>query len=88
MTASKRTDIRSSMANTVRRFSSYGLIAAEGSILLSLLNRGPNKGKWHLVGGGIEFGETPEEALHRELGEEAGILLETTPKLLAVLSAR
>lgn len=76
------------MSHQVRRISAYGLIIAEESILLSLLNRGPNKGKWHLVGGGIEFGETPEVAFHRELIEEAGILLNVPPKLLTVLSAK
>lgn len=28
---------------------------------------------YSLVGGGIDFGETPEEALHRELAEEASL---------------
>jgi len=88
MTTSKRKDISFSMANKVRRISAYGLIIAEESILLSLLNKGPNKGKWHLVGGEIEFGETPEEAFHRELNEEAGIVLNAAPNLLTILSAR
>lgn len=29
--------------------------------------------KWQLPGGSIEFGEAPEEALHREVREELGI---------------
>lgn len=30
-------------------------------------------GKWEFVGGGIEFGETPEQTVIREAKEEAGI---------------
>ncbi len=30
-------------------------------------------GKWELPGGGMEFGETPHDCLHREVREEMGI---------------
>lgn len=29
--------------------------------------------KWQIPGGGLEFAETPEEALHREVREELGV---------------
>jgi 8-oxo-dGTP diphosphatase len=75
------------MANTrVQRIGSYAFITAENHVLLSLLNRGPNRGKWTLIGGGLEFGETPREALAREIEEEAGIKIEVEPSLLDVFS--
>lgn len=47
---------------------------AKGEILLIQQSKGSNKpAYWLLPGGGVEFGETAEEALHRELREELGL---------------
>ena len=71
-----------------QRLGSYAFITAEAHVLLSLLNRGPNRGKWTLIGGGVEFGESVKEAVLREVREEAGIDLTLDPQLLAVFDHR
>jgi len=40
--------------------------------LFLLRNQKRHAGSWGLVGGGVEIGETPAEALHREVIEEIG----------------
>lgn len=50
-----------------------GVIRREGRILLSRRVRGADIGKWEFPGGKLERGETPEQALVRELREELGI---------------
>lgn len=51
----------------------YGLIIKEDTILLIKKVGGPYDGKLDLPGGTIEWGETPETTLVRELKEEVGI---------------
>lgn len=38
-------------------------------------------GKWNLLGGRVEFGESPEEALVREIKEESGLEVEVVRML-------
>ncbi|BCJ44379.1 hypothetical protein GCM10010168_11920 [Actinoplanes ianthinogenes] len=56
----------------VQRFGAYGLVTdPDGRILLARISEGfPGGGRWHLPGGGTDYGETPEQALIRELYEE------------------
>ena len=42
---------------------------------------------WHMPGGGVERGETGEQALARELVEEAGIELSGQPRLRSIHSS-
>lgn len=67
----------------VQRTAAYVLVVVDGRVLLTRLAR---DGRWSLPGGGIDFGEYPEQALHRELYEETG-LRPTEVRLLGVESA-
>lgn len=55
------------------RPSVYGLVVYENTLLLA---RGRFTGRYALPGGGVELGERMEDALKRELREEAGIDIE------------
>ena len=44
-----------------------------GEVLLCGRAYEPDKGKLDLPGGFLEFGEHPEEAIHREIREELGV---------------
>lgn len=68
------------------RTGAYALFTADNKVLLCKLNRVMGKEKWHLVGGGIEFAESPTETLTRELYEEAAVEIDFEPKILAVIS--
>lgn len=56
-----------------RHLGVYALIIKDEKIVLIKKSGGPYDGKLDLPGGTIEFGETPEETLKRELLEEVGI---------------
>ncbi len=57
------------------RVAAYGLLQRDSKILLCRLSKnvGMNPGRWTLPGGGIDFGEDPEDAVVREFREETGL---------------
>ena len=69
--------------NKASHLGSYGLIIKNEQIVLINKANGPYKGKLDLPGGTIEFGETPEQALIREVKEEVGIDIKNILYLMA-----
>jgi ADP-ribose pyrophosphatase YjhB (NUDIX family) len=65
------------MKNQRLRVAAYALIHDPGRILLCRLSREiPEwEGAWTLPGGGLEFGESPEVAVVREVREETGLIV-------------
>ena len=57
-----------------------GAVVLDGQRVL-LVKRGhaPLKGQWSLPGGGVETGETLEQAVAREVLEETGVTIEVGP---------
>jgi 8-oxo-dGTP pyrophosphatase MutT (NUDIX family)/L-amino acid N-acyltransferase YncA len=55
----------------------YALVTCQDAVLLVKKARGPYLGQWDLPGGRIEPGESPLQALRREVQEETGLLLDT-----------
>jgi ADP-ribose pyrophosphatase YjhB (NUDIX family) len=72
-----------------QRFAAYAVATdAAGRVLLTRIAEGyPGGGRWHLPGGGTDFGEQPGNALIRELVEETGQCGELV-ELLGVASHR
>jgi 8-oxo-dGTP pyrophosphatase MutT (NUDIX family) len=65
----------------LRRVAARALVLDPDDRLLLVYFRGPNTGEewWATPGGGLDPGETHEDALRRELLEEAGIEAEPGP---------
>jgi len=62
-----------------------GIIIKNKNILLIKRGNEPFQGQWALPGGFVEYGETTEEAVIREIHEETGIRT-TIQKILGVYS--
>lgn len=60
------------------RVAAYAMIFEGESMLLCRLSSliVPWAGHWSLPGGGVEFGESPEQAMVREVEEETGLRVE------------
>jgi ADP-ribose pyrophosphatase YjhB (NUDIX family) len=56
----------------VQRVGAYALVPDTGRLLLA---RYAGSGRWSLPGGGIDHGEQPIDAVHREVREETGLTL-------------
>lgn len=52
------------------------LILKGDQILLIQRGREPDRGRWSIPGGGVELGETLQEAARREVREECGLEVE------------
>jgi 8-oxo-dGTP pyrophosphatase MutT (NUDIX family) len=61
------------------------LLLDQGKVLLVKHTYQPD---WYTIGGGVEPGETPREAMERELKEEVGVTLTSPPQLFSVYYSR
>lgn len=65
----------------------YGLCRnPAGQLLLVRIASGVDQGRWTLPGGGVEWGEHPDETVLRELEEETGITDIQSAQVTAIFS--
>lgn len=60
------------------RFGVYAVLKCNNDYILIKKSKGPFKGRWDLPGGKLDFGETADEALKRELKEETGLKVKSS----------
>ena len=58
-------------------------VVKDNMVLLVKRNRPPSKGLWAIPGGGVELGETLQEATEREVKEETGITIKARSPVYA-----
>lgn len=61
--------------NIIKQIFSVCVICREGRVLLGFKKKGLGAGRWNGFGGKLEAGETPEQAVKREITEEADIIV-------------
>jgi len=61
------------------------VVISEGKILLEKRKNEPGKGKWSIPGGVVDLGESPEQAVGREVMEETCLEVDA-PRLIDVVS--
>jgi len=64
--------VRGAVNLSLPRVVAEGVIVEQGGILLVKAKRGYLKDSWNLPGGFVGYGESPEEAVRREVEEEVG----------------
>lgn len=74
------------MPNQLTRLAAYGIATRGDEVLLvRASSRSDVPGTWWLPGGGVEFGEHPEQTVVREVAEETGLDVEVAgePRVLS-----
>lgn len=61
------------------------VVISDGKILLEKRKNEPGKGKWSIPGGLVDLGESPEQAVIREVKEETCLEVKA-PRLIDVVS--
>jgi|SRR3989344_4019582 len=64
------------MAETAPRITSAVLVESQGKFLLGKRNKKNAHGLWVIPGGGVDYGETIQEAAIREIKEETNLDIE------------